>query len=211
MSADVTLEMLEVTGGWFVDDKPKVARGLLTPFGLSVLLRGDILMALVRTWLKIVTVCTAGTMGCWEGKIKSVAEGKSWDAPSRRVSQEGAEREVPVVLVTMFKSTPGSLDVLAGMADVTIQGAVLARLWKRWVESELSEGKGCLADAGAVSDIDLMGSILSKIGLKVGFKIPGVVEREELEDASAMTETLEYEAVLTSVLCTGSQTGLNAK
>jgi hypothetical protein len=36
--------------------------------------------------------------------------------------------------------------------------------------------------------------------LKVGLKIPGVVEGEELEEASAMTEILEYEAVLTSVL-----------
>lgn len=77
MSAEVILEVLEVTGGWFVDDKPNVARGLLTSFSLSVLLRGDILMALVRTWLKIVTVCTEGIEGCWEGKIKSVAEGKS--------------------------------------------------------------------------------------------------------------------------------------
>lgn len=132
--------------------------------------------------------------------------------PSSKVSQEGTEQEVPVVLVTMFKPTPGSLDVLSGMADVTTQGAVLARLWKRWVESEFSEGEGCLADTRAVSDIDLSGSILPKIGLKVGLKIPGVVEREELEDASAMTEILEYEeALLTSVLCTGSQTGLNAK
>jgi hypothetical protein len=153
VSAEVTLELLEVTGGWFVDDKPKVARGLLTPFSVSVLLRGDILMALVRTWLKIVTVCTVGIVGCWEGKIKSVAEGKFWEAPSRKVLQEGTEQELPVVLVTMFKSTPGSLDLLAGMTDVTTQGAVVARLWKRWVESELSEEEGCLVCTGAVSDI----------------------------------------------------------
>lgn len=192
MSAEVTLELLEVTGGWFVDDKPKVARGLLTPFSLSVLLRGDILMALVRTWLKIVTVWTVGIVGCCEEKIKSVAEGKFWEAPSRKVLQEGTEQELPVVLlVTMFKSTPGSLDLLAGMADVTTQGAVVARLWRRWVESELSEGEGCLVDTGPVSDIALSGSILSKIGLKVGLMIPGVVEREELEAASAMTEILE--------------------
>lgn len=210
MSAEVTLEMLEVTGDWFVDVS-KVARGLLTLLGLSVPLRGDILMALVRTWLKRVTVCTVGIVGCLEGKIKSVAEGKSWEAPSRQVSQEGTEQELPMVLVTMFKSTPGSLDVLAGMADVTIQGTVVARLWKRWVEPELSEREGCWVDTGAVLDIVLSGSILPKIGLKVGLKIPGVVEKEELEDASAMTEILEYEAVLTLVLCTDPHIGLNAE
>lgn len=211
MRAEVTLEGLEVTGCWSVDDKAKVARGLPTPFSLPVLLRGDILMALVRTWLKIVTVCTVGILGHWEEEIKSVVEGKSWEAPSRKVSQEGTEEELPVVLVTMFKSTPGSLDLLAGIADVTTQGAVVARLWKRWVESKLSEGEGCLVDTGAVSDIVLSGSILFCAGLKVGLKLPGVVEREELEDASAMTEILEYDAVLTSVLCTDPQIGFNAK
>lgn len=191
VSSEVTLEMLEVPGGWLVDDKPTVARVLLTPFSFSVLLRGEILMALVRTWLKMVTVCTVGIVGCGEGKIKSVAEGKSWEAPSRKVSQEGTEQELPVVLVTTSKSTPGPLDLLAGMADVTTQGAVAARLWKRWVESELSEGEGWLVDTGAVSDIVASGSILPKTGLKVGLEIPGAVEREELEDTSAVTDILE--------------------
>lgn len=91
VSAEVTLEMLEVTVGWFMDDKPKAGRGPLTPFGLVVLLRGDIWMALVRTWLKMVTVCTVEIAGCWHGKIKSLAGGKLWEAPSRKAWQEGTE------------------------------------------------------------------------------------------------------------------------
>lgn len=89
VSAEVTLDMCEVTVGWFMDDEPKVGRGLLSPFSLAVLLRGDIWMALVRTWLKIVTVCTVGIAGCWHGKIKSGAGEKPWEAPSRKVWQEG--------------------------------------------------------------------------------------------------------------------------
>lgn len=111
----------------------------------------------------------------------------------------------------MFKSTPGSLDVLAVLADVTTQGAVVARLWKRWVEAELSEGEGCLADTEAVVDIVLSGSILPKIGLKVGLRVPGVVEGEESAGASAITEILEYEEAVTSLLGRGPQRGLKAR
>lgn len=116
-----------------------------------------------------------------------------------------------MVLVTMLRSAPGSLDVLAGMADVPIQGAVVVRPWKRWLEEELSEAEVCLLDTEAVVDIVLSGSILPKIGLKVGLKMPRVVEEGELEDASAVTETLEYEEARTSLLCMGPQMGLNAK
>lgn len=58
-------------------------------------------------------------------------------------------------------------------------------------------------DTGAVIGIVLSGSVLSKIGLKVGLKMLGVVEREELDDAPAMTEILQYEESLTSLLCPG--------
>lgn len=116
-----------------------------------------------------------------------------------------------MVLVTMFTSAPGSLDVLAATADVTIEGAV-ARPWKRWVEAEISEGgEACWGHTGAVMGIVLSGSILPKIGLWVGLKMLGAVEREEeLDDAPAVTEILEYEQSLTSLLCTGPRTGLNA-
>lgn len=56
------------------------------------------------------------------------------------------------------------------------------------------------------------GSTLPKIGLKVDVKMLGAVEKEELDVApAAMTEILEYEESLTSLLYTGPQTGLNAE
>lgn len=91
MSAEATVETLEVPVRLFVGDKPEAGGGLLAPFSLAVLLRGEIWMALVRTWLKMVTVCTVGTAGCWHGKIKPVAEEKPWEVPSSKVWQEGTE------------------------------------------------------------------------------------------------------------------------
>lgn len=85
VSVEVILELFEVIGGWFVDDKFKVVRGLFIFFSVLVFLRGDILMVLVRIWLKIVIVCIVGIVGCWEGKIKLVVEGKFWEVLSRKV------------------------------------------------------------------------------------------------------------------------------
>lgn len=46
------------------------------------------------------------------------------------------------------------------------------------------------------------GSTVPKVGLKVDFEMLGAVEKEELDDAPppAMTEILEYEESLTSLL-----------
>lgn len=80
---------------------------------------------------------------------------------------------------------------------------MVVRLWKRWVELEFSEEEGCLVCIGVVLDIVWSGFILLKIGLKVGFKIFGVVEGEEFEEVLVMIEILEYEVVLILVLWIG--------
>lgn len=94
-----------------------------------------------------------------------------------------------LVTFTIPKSKGGlkeeSSDVLAELVDVTTEVA-LTRPWKRWVEAGVAGEVVCLKEKGAIMGIVLSGSVLPKIGLKVGVKIPGV------EDTAAVTEILEY-------------------
>jgi hypothetical protein len=62
VSAGVRLEVLCDNVGWPLGTRTEADRVLLIPLKLTVL--GDIWLALGRTWLKTVTVCTVGMAGC---------------------------------------------------------------------------------------------------------------------------------------------------
>lgn len=72
-SVDMGAEMLDGNEGWGEATRAEADRGQPTPCELAVLFLGDICTALERTWLKMVTVCTVGTVvrGC-AGKMKLV-------------------------------------------------------------------------------------------------------------------------------------------
>ena len=185
VNAAVELEILDDNAGWLVVTRADVARGLPTALQLAVLLVGDIWTALGRTWLKMVTVCTVGTVGRWHsGKVKPAAGEKlalkAQAALRGKGGQvEGMEQVLPMVLVTF--TTPRSkgglkepLDVLAGVVDTTTEVA-LTRPWKRRVEAGVGGGEVCLKEKGALTGIVLSGLRLPKIALKVGVEIPGGV------------------------------------
>lgn len=96
-NAKVGLEMLDDNEGWFVVTRAEAERGSPTPRKFAVLLFGDIWTALVRTWLKMVTVCTVGMVArCCGGKMKLVSGEKlalkAQAAPRSKVWQvEGME------------------------------------------------------------------------------------------------------------------------
>lgn len=97
VNVEVKLEVLDNSAGWFVVTRAEADRGLPILLKLAVLLLEDIWIALGRTRLKMVTVCTVGMVGRWcGGKMKPVAGEKlalkARAAPRRRVWQvEGME------------------------------------------------------------------------------------------------------------------------
>lgn len=123
------------------------------------LLRGGICTAPERTWLKMVTVCTAGTgaRGCG-GKTKLVAWEKqalkAQEAPRRNARQAGARSAwstAPLRLTAPMSTGGGkgeSWQARAGVADTTTAVA-LSRLRRRWGGAGAAGGEVCSEEEGA--------------------------------------------------------------
>lgn len=113
---------------------------------------------------------------------------------------------LPTVLVTPAppKSRDGlkaePVDVLTGAVEVAVE-LVVPRLWKRKVAAGGPGGKVCLKEKGVITGLVLSGSMLPKMGLKVGVERPGG------DRAAVVAEILEGKETPASLSGGGLQPG----
>lgn len=92
--------------------------------------------------------------------------------------------------------------MLTGVVEVAIE-LVLPRLWKRWAVAGGPGGEVCLKEKGAITGLVFSGSMLPKMGLKVGVERPGG------DWAAVVAEILEGKEISASLLGGGLQLGFD--
>lgn len=209
--------LLKVSVGWLVvaGAEVEVVRVLPKPLKPPLLLLAAVWVELARGWLKVPAADAAGARGLpnWKMEARAGAELEvvTGGAPPNRTDWEVEVMVLLAVLAAVVTPKPNTgFEAEAAVPEATVEVAV-PRPVKRGgadVAIVVAVAVVCFREKGVDRGMAVNGSILSKMGLKLGVVL-AVVGGVVLDEAVVVAEELPGKGLSLSLLGVAGKMGLN--